>query len=310
MRDGARLAGIAAVIAAAMLWGTTGTLQAALPPDRQPLVVGALRLAIGALALLALALSAPATRAAFRGLPPGGVLFAGLAIGAYNLLFFLAVLRAGVGVGTAIAIGSAPVWVTAWEVAATRRLPRGRRAAGQALSIAGAGLLVATGDTGDALAGGALLAALAGAAYAAYSLATSRIGHRAPPATLAAATFGVAALATLPVLALAPTAWLAAPEVWPVLAFLGVGATALAYALYTWGLRRLAASTAVTLALAEPLTAWVLATLVVGEPATLPRLAGAALLLAGLAMVTLSPAAPAAAARSRPDPTRPPPISG
>jgi len=54
-------------------------------------------------------------------------------------------------------------------------------------------------------------------------------------------------------------------------------------------LRRVAPSTAVTLALAEPLTAWVLAILVVGEPATLPRLAGAALLMAGLAIVTLTP---------------------
>jgi len=46
------------------------------------------------------------------------------------------------------------------------------------------------------------------------------------------------------------------------------------------------ASTAVTLALAEPLTAWVLALVVVGESATPLKLAGAALLLAGLYVVT------------------------
>ncbi len=290
MKTDFRMVGIAAVICAAMLWGTTGTLQAALPEGREPLVVASLRLSIGAAALLMLAAATPAGRVAFRTLPLPGILFAGLSIGLYNLLFFLAVVRAGVGIGTAIAIGSAPVWVTAFEIATTRRLPQARRALGQALSIAGAGLLVATGEAGSGLASGALLAALSGAAYAAYSLATSRIGHLAPPATLAAATFSVAALMTLPVLVLVPTAWLAGSGVWPVLLFLGVGATALSYALYTWGLRRVAPSTAVTLALAEPLTAWVLATLVVGEPATLPRLAGAGLLLAGLAIVTLTPA--------------------
>jgi len=289
VRPDYRLAGVAAVICAAMLWGTTGTLQAALPDGREPLAVAALRLSIGAAALLMLAAATPAGRTAFRDLPLRGIVFAGLSIGLYNLLFFLAVLRAGVGIGTAIAIGSAPVWVTAFEIITTRRLPRGRRALGQALSITGAGLLVASGEAGSGLASGALLAALSGAAYAAYSLATSRIGHLAPPATLAAATFSVAALITAPVLLVVPTAWLAEVRVWPVLLFLGVGATAVSYAMYTWGLRRVAPSTAVTLALAEPLTAWVLAILVVGEPATLPRLAGAALLMAGLAIVTLTP---------------------
>src|SRR6056297_2150819 len=43
---------VLAALAAAMLWGTTGTLQSLLPADRQPLVVGALRVILGAAALM------------------------------------------------------------------------------------------------------------------------------------------------------------------------------------------------------------------------------------------------------------------
>lgn len=295
-----RVAGISAVLCAAVLWGTTGTVQALLPAAREPLVVAACRLAIGAATLLALA-ALSRQLGAFRRLPPRPVAAAGLAIGVYNLLFFAAVTRTDVGLGTALAIGSAPVWATLAEVAATRRLPDRRRLAGQAVCIAGAVLLVTSGAQTSASPGGMAAALLAGAAYAAYSLTTSRIGHLAPSSTLAAATFAVAAILVAPAFVLLPSAWALAPESWPKLVFLGTVATGLSYALYTWGLRHVSASAAVTLALAEPLTAWVLATAVVGEAVTPARLAGAVLLFAGLGIVSSAagrPPAEAAAPRT------------
>lgn len=275
---------IAAVIVAAMLWGTTGTVQALLPADRDPLAVGALRLVIGALALVALALTRPNAKAAFASLPRRAVCFAGLAIGGYNLLFFHAVSAAGVGIGTAITIGSAPVFATAYEMVVLRRPPGWARGAGQVASIAGVALLALTGTAAPGAGIGTVLALGAGGCYAAYSLATSAGGGRVPPLMLAAATFSIAALAVSPVLIVAPLGWIT-PQSWMPLLFLGIAATALSYALYTWGLRVVAASTAVTLALAEPVTAWLLASLALGEPIS-PRTAlGAGLILAGLAIV-------------------------
>ncbi|WP_420024352.1 EamA family transporter (plasmid) [Cereibacter azotoformans] len=130
---------------------------------------------------------------------------------------------------------------------------------------------------------GVLLASLAGASYAAYSLATGRVG------TLAASAFLVAAIVTAPVLALVPVAWAADLRAWPALLFLGAIKTGLAYALFTRGLARLTTSTAVTLSLIEPLTAWLLAILVVGEPVTAQRFLGAMLIFGGLAIVSLAP---------------------
>lgn len=285
----ARIAGLIAVIAAAMLWGTTGTVQAFLPPERAPLAVGALRLLVGALALVALALAQPVCRRALGSLPLGGITFAGVAIGLYNLLFFWGVTEAGIGIGTAITIGSAPFWATAYEGLVLRRLPPPLRAGGLILSVLGVAILATAGTSGAASPLGIALTLGAGACYATYSLATSRIGHRAPSTAIAAATFTIAALFALPVLFILPLGWLAVPGALATIAFLGVAATGLAYALYTWGLTRVAASTAVTLALAEPVTAWLLATFLVGEPVTGQSIAGALLVLAGLALVTVTP---------------------
>lgn len=284
------LLALLAAVVAAMLWGTTGTLQSLLPPAREPLVVGAARLCIGALALLFMAMAHAPARRAFGALPLGLLCAAAAAIAAYNMLFFAAVLRAGVGVGTAITIGSAPLWVAAYDLFWRRMRPAPRKAFGQLLAIGGAAMLVLSGHSEGTEPLGLLLAAAAGLSYATYSLASSAMTARsdAPSVTIAAATFALAALFALPVFALLPSAWALSPEALPALLALGLASTGLAYALYTFALTRLAPSTAVTLALAEPLTAWLLALLVVGEAATPLKLAGAALLLAGLYVVTTS----------------------
>lgn len=280
--------GIAAVVLAAALWGSMGTVQALLPPDRQPPVVAAARLLVGTLTLTALAFALSGSLAGLARLPRATLFGAGLAMALYNAMFFVAVVDAGVGVGTALSIGSAPLWVTAYDIAVRRRLPTARQLAGQALSILGAALLVLSADAAPAALGASLLACLAGAFYATYSLLTSRMAPLAPAATTAAATFAIAALALSPAYLLVPSAWLLAPKAALGIVFLGIVATGIAYALYTWGLRHVAPAAAVTLGLVEPLTAWLLAIAVVGETLTPMKAIGAALLFAGLWFVATS----------------------
>jgi drug/metabolite transporter, DME family len=66
------------------------------------------------------------------------------------------------------------------------------------------------------------------------------------------------------------------------LAALGIGPTAVAYTLYFRGLRRASASTAALLSLIEPLTAAVLAALVLGNRLSATGIAGAIMLLAAV----------------------------
>lgn len=84
------------------------------------------------------------------------------------------------------------------------------------------------------------------------------------PLPVLTATLGLGAVITLPVL-LAGGRALLVPVAAPVLAWLCLAATALAYASFAAGLRTLRAGTVGTLALAEPLLATVLCLLVLTE---------------------------------------------
>ena len=95
-----------------------------------------------------------------------------------------------------------------------------------------------------------------------------------------AVVFCLGALLLGPLLFRANLSWLADPRGLTVILHLGLISTALAYVLFARGLRRVPVSAAATYSLAEPLTAALLGTLLLGERLGLPSLAGIALLLA------------------------------
>ena len=80
--------------------------------------------------------------------------------------------------------------------------------------------------------------------------------------------------------------WLAQPRGLAVALHLGLVATALSYFLFARGLG-VPVATAVTLSLAEPLTAGLLGILVLGKRLTVPAFIGIGLLFTGLAILAL-----------------------
>ncbi len=121
-------AGSLLVLAAAVLWGTTGTALALAPAGTDPVSVGAVRIAVGGAALVAFA--------AWRGgiLPLGrwpltATAAAAAGVAAYQPFFFAGVSRTGVAVGTVVAIGSAPVMtgIVGFLFRGERPSPRGPR---------------------------------------------------------------------------------------------------------------------------------------------------------------------------------------
>jgi len=278
---------MAAVFAAAMLWGTTGTMQGLLPAGRDPLAVAALRVVIGALGLVLFCCVSGERLSAIAALPRKQILLAGSAIALYNVSFFSGVSLAGVGIGTAIALGSGPLWVSLHDTVVKGFMPPRAQLAGQLLCVVGVVMLVVSGERSGSAGLGYALAALAGLSYAAYSIVTNRLGGAGSAGVTAAATFSVSACVLAPVLLIADRSWIDGSALLP-LAFLGLAATGVAFFLFTYGVGRMPASTAVTLALAEPLTAWLLAALVLREPVTLSKMAGAATLLSGLGLTARS----------------------
>lgn len=284
----APLRGVSMVLLAALCWGTTGTAQSLAPPTLPASWVGALRLAAASLFFAAVLLVLRRGPRAQR-LPPVPVLLAGLAMAAYNLAFFAGVRATGVAVGTAVALGSGPIWGGLLQALRGQRPPR-RWWGGTALAVAGGAWMVTGGTAGGQplSPAGLALCLLAGLSYAVYAWVNQRLVAQADPAVV---TFGVFTLAAA--VALPAAWWVAGPVVlgardWAVAAYLGVVATGVAYLLFSHALRHISAATGVTLALAEPVTAFVLAVVVVGERPGWSAVAGGALVMAGLLLVVVA----------------------
>ncbi|MEV7908696.1 DMT family transporter, partial [Streptomyces anulatus] len=219
-----------AVIGAAVLWGTAGTVGL-LAAGVDPVSLAAARLVLGGLVLVV------AARRVLPSLPRRGPLpLAAVAVAAYQLCFFAAVSRTGVAVGTVVAIGSGPVFTGLLSWLLDGRPPTRRWAGATAVAVTGCAVL--TGGGGQVRLDGVLLALLGGLLYAFYAVTAARvIGAGTPSDAVMAAMFGGAAVVMLPVLLWTGTAWLAEPRGLLTALYLGCVATALAYVLYGRGLR-------------------------------------------------------------------------
>ncbi len=294
---------VLAILSAAALFGTTGTSQALGPAGTTPLGVGAVRLTLGALALLAMAwLNRPEGGRRWRAHVPT-LLLGGLAVAVYQLGWFAGLRRTGVALGTVVGIGSGPVLAGLIHLALRRQALSGAWLAGTAATVAGAALLALRGAADGAVDGlGLLLVLVAVAGYVAYvELAQRALGRGLDPAGTMAGMFAAGALLLLPLLWLEPLGWLATGRGVAMALHLGLVTIGVAYSLYGWGLRFLPVPTVITLTLAEPLTAAVLGTALLGERLGAAGWLGAALIAAGLLLAARSTAS---SRRLRPEPQR------
>ena len=283
------LAGVAMAISAAALWGTTGTAQTFASSQTSPYWIGALRLVIASAffaGVVLLGMSArPHRKFSLRAAWPW-VLLGGVSIAAYNLCFFAGVKATGVATGTGVAIGSGPVWVGLLQSLISRRPPRPLWWFGTVLAVGGISLML-TGSSADARLNvtGLILCLAAGLAYASYTIVSKHLVGIATPEMATFSVFTTAAVIAIPVAALASDTFAATGSTWVMVGYLGVVATGISFLLFNHALRQVSAATCVTLSLAEPVTAFVLAIVVVGEQPRTAAFWGLALVVAGLLLV-------------------------
>lgn len=287
----ASISGIGMVLAAAMLWGTTGTAQSLGPANLSPYWVGALRVLIASLFFAAVILYRADRQLAkqLRHLPWRWVWLAGACIAAYNLTFFAGVKASGVAVGTAIAIGSGPIWAGLLQTLVSGKAPRFAWWAGTSFAVTGGSLMVLSANGRlHATPAGIGLCLTAGLVYALYILISKRLVSQTSPAIVTLCTFSSAALIAIPA-ALALSGFFTTTAAgWATVGYLGVVATGVSYLLFSYGLRYISGPSGVTLALAEPATAFALAIVVVHEHPGAAAFAGLGLLLSGLLLVILA----------------------
>lgn len=284
------VSGVSFLVMAGVLWGTGGLLGRMLADAAglSSLAVAAYRLAIGGLLIVGYLLGSgrrvPRHPAAWRRITATGTLAA-----LFQGCYFAAVSLTSVSLATLVTIGSAPVLV----LLVRRRTAERRQVGAVVLALLGLGLLVGLpADGPGAVLAGSAFAVLAGAGFAVMTVLASRPipGLDDMTTTGLGFTFGGALLVPL---AGATSGLGFVPDVRTVglLVALGVVPTAVAYTCYFRGLRSASATVGVVMALLEPLTAAVLAALLLGDRLGAVGVTGAVLL--GAAVIL--------AARGNPD---------
>ena len=283
--------GACMVLAAAALWGTTGTAQSFMPAHTSPYWVGTLRMAVATLFFAAFigwrrrgnersTLALPRVRWRW-------VLLAGLCMAGYNLSFFVGVKAIGIAIGTAMAVGSGPAWAGLLQWLVSRRPPAPIWWIGTLLAVGG-GCLMVLPETGVGLrvdAVGLALCLVSGLCYAIYTLVSQRLVRHSPPATVTFWVFTLASAAAIPTTLLISGPFTTGPAGWAIVAYLGLVSTGVSYLLFNHALQHISGASGVTLALAEPVTAFGLALLVVHERPATSAFAGLAMVLSGLMIV-------------------------
>lgn len=291
--------GVAAILFASVVWGTTGT-AATFAPEVSPAAIGAAAMGLGGIAQALLAMRGIRRARAALWAQRRLLLTGALAVAVYPLAFYGSMRLAGVTVGTVITIGSAPILSALIEYLFDRTRLTWRWAIGAGVGLTGMVLIcLAEGGaapghavTGEAMLPGVALGLLGGLTYALYSWTARRMmlgGMRSPVAM--GATFGFGGLLLLPVLIASGGPFLASWNNAAVGIYMALVPMLLGYLCFGYGLAHVQASMATTITLLEPVVAAVLAIIVVGE--RLPALgwAGVALIIGCLVIVTL-PAAP------------------
>ncbi|MDW0114134.1 EamA family transporter [Sporosarcina saromensis] len=274
------------VLLGAMLWGTTGTAQTFMPQTVHPLAVGASRLAVGGFTLLIVMLLL--RKIEFRNWPWKATLSAALAMAIFQYCFFTSIRLTGVAIGTVVAIGSAPMFSGLIEWFIHKRRPTRIWLTATAMAVVGCILLFSNKEGMAVHPVGVTLSLCAGLLFAFYSLFNKQVVEKVAAIPSVAVIFSASAMMLLPFLFMFETEGLLTVPGISTMLYLGIATTTIAYILFSIGLRNIPSSSAVTLSLAEPLTAAILSVVVVGEKLSVVSWSGIALLLGGILVLTLS----------------------
>ncbi|MET8681389.1 EamA family transporter [Streptomyces sp. NPDC004647] len=226
----------------------------------------------------------------------------GLGLTVFQTAYFASVQETGLAVGTVVTLGAGPVLIALGaRLTMGERLGRGGLAAVVG-ALGGLAVLVLGSDGGAVRPLGVVWALVSAAGYAAITLLTRRLGRDGGGADAFSTTawaFAVGAVCLLPIGAAQGLLPHTADPVRVLVLLLYVAAvpTALAYALYFAGAAVVRAATASVIMLIEPVSAAVIAFLVLGERLTAATVLGTVLLLAAVAGLAVAEARLAVAAR-------------
>ena len=291
--------GIALILIASLLWGTTGTV-ASFAPDISPLAIGAFAMGVGGVLLVLNSLKELSKD--WRRLWLSGRVFAfgGLSVALYPLAFYSSMRLSGVAIGTVVSLASAPFFAALIERLISKKLISLKWMLSFAIGIIGIVLLtlgkIQEPSANKMLAdytfieqyAGIFLGLLAGLSYAIYSWSARNMIDKGIHAKSAmSGMFGLAAIFLLPSLAFTGNHISSSISNASVAIYMAVVPMFVGYLMFGYGLKQVEASTATLLTLLEPIVATLLAIAILGETFVLMGWVGMGLILICLLLQTL-----------------------
>jgi drug/metabolite transporter (DMT)-like permease len=292
VRHPARL-GFLAVSAAAVLWAFGGTYARRLI-DRgaSPLEIteGRAWIAFAVLGAFTFLRGRRGKQVVHETAPLWIVVLFGLSIAAANYFYYSSVATLPVAVAIVIQY-TAPGLVVLWIAFVARRAPSTRIIGSLVAALIGVALLAelpsVISGSGSSPAGRGVAAAIASAfAFASYILTGERVERAAGPVGALARGFGVASVLWIVVQAnRGRPDTLLDGAVLPGVIVLGIVATVIPFSLFLWGLARIGPSRAGIVSTLEPMSAALIAYLWLNQSLGGVQIAGAALVVIGIAVV-------------------------
>jgi drug/metabolite transporter (DMT)-like permease len=212
-------------------------------------------------------------------------------IASFHILVYLA-LQTTTATSALLMLSLAPIVTLLASTAIGMEHPTRRQIVGALISIAGAGVLITRGNLTGILAqgfnDGDLWMLLAVAVWSAYSLLLRRRPADLPSPVALAASIAAALAMMAPLLifgAPTPVATLGSCPILLSVAYIALFASAIAFLFWTYGVARLGPARAGQFVNLMPIFGAGLGFAVLGEVPTLPQIAGALLVLSGIAFV-------------------------
>lgn len=280
----ARKTAIFSVLAASVLFSTSATSRALLDFPGTSISVGAWRVFVGGIGLVAYALwryGSTGLKTLIR-LPTIWVM--GISVLSYQVAFFIGAGRIGVAMGTLGALASAPFFAGILGWFAGTGKPTKVWYLSTALGVTGLALITGVSEINDAW--GFIAVFFSGVMYAIYTVFGVRLTrtHNVSGAEVLATSFGIGSVLALPVVVMT-SAWVNSAANVGLVLYLGLATTTVAYILFGNGLTHLSPGTVSTLTLLEPVMATILGVFVLGEPMGLRGWLGCATIIGALAIL-------------------------
>lgn len=281
------LRAVFAVLIAACLFGTSASARALADVQVDSIAIACIRLLIGSLGLFAISYIFERSDQVLTLLRNPMVWLMAVAVAGYQYFFFVGTDLAGIALGTLVSLALAPFFagLLAWKW-------KGRKPArvwyfSTITGVIGLACLSLYALDSALPFSGLFAALVASFSYATYTVIGSESAMKYSPIALLAVSFLIAAVVLLP-FSLGSFGFLESPRGVLLSMWLGIIATAVAYAFFAYGLSRLQAGVIATLNLAEPLVATILGVVIIGEQLGVLAIVGCVMIAVALSQLALS----------------------